>query len=368
MTELKSYPLALPKLGKLEREYLMRAFDSGWISSKGEFILEFERGFANYIGRDHGVSTSNGTTALHLALSSLGIESADEVIVPDLTFVSPANMVRLSGAKPVFADSNPDYWGVDANTIKQRLTKKTKAVVVVHLYGHPVDLDPILELCESRDLNLIEDCAEAHGAKYKGKKVGSFGRVSCFSFFGNKLLTTGEGGMCLTDDEALSEKMRLLRDHGADRTRHFWHPVMGFNYRMTNLQAAVGCGQLKSLPERVRQYQRIGHAYTKRLDASRFTPHPEMDWAECVFWMYTLLINGTKARQRDRVIERLNGDGIETRPIFYPISRLPPYRIERANNPVADSLSRKGVSLPTYASLTNDDINYICDRLEANCP
>jgi len=366
-TRAKKYPLALPELGKLERKYLMEAFDSGWISSKGKFILEFEKGFANYIGRDHGISTSNGTTALHLALASLGIGPGDEVIVPDLSFVSPANMVRLSGARPVLADSNPYYWGVDVNTIEQCLTRKTRAVLVVHLYGHPVDLDPILELCNSRGLDLIEDCAEAHGAMYKGKKVGSFGRVSCFSFFGNKLLTTGEGGMCLTDDEALAEKMRLLRDHGADRNRQFWHPVIGFNYRMTNLQAAVGCAQLKSLPKRIRKYQRIGHAYTRRLDSSKFAPHPEMKWAECVFWMYTLLVVGINEKRRDRIIEQLKKDGIETRPIFYPISSLPPYQKERTNNTVAKSLSKRGISLPTYASLTNDDINYICDRLQAIC-
>jgi perosamine synthetase len=345
---------------------LLDAFDSGWISSTGRYVSQFQQNFARYVGAGAGVATSSGTTALHLALSACGIKEGDEVVVPDLTFVSPANMVTLVGAKAVMADSNRAYWGVDADAIKRRLTKRTKAIIVVHLYGHPVDLDPISELCESENLTLIEDCAEAHGARYRGKKVGSFGRVSCFSFYGNKLLTTGEGGMCLTDDSVLAEKLILLRDHGADRRKHFWHPVVGFNYRMTNLQAAIGCAQLQSLDDRVSRYRKIGKAYEDNLKdvlGSQVSPHPHMDWAYCVFWMYTILIDGLGRRLRGNLQRYLETKGIETRPMFYPVSKLPPFRDHAYTNRVANELSERGLSLPTYEGLDDNGIAFISRTL-----
>ncbi len=361
-----TYPLARPKLGAPEKKLLIQAFDSGWISSSGEFISKFEGNFCNYIGTKYGIATSNGTTALHLALVSTGVGIGDEVIVPDLTFVSPANMVALAGGKPILADVNRDYFGLDINTIKQKLSSRTKAIIVVHLYGHPVDLEPIVELCESRNLVLIEDCAEAHGALYNGKRVGGFGRVSCFSFYGNKLVTTGEGGMCLTNDEQLREKLKLLRDHGADRNRHFWHPEIGFNYRMTNLQAAIGCAQLESLEARIEKYRRIGHWYSQTLVerlGSKVIPHPEMSWAKCVFWMYTFIIQDLNPRQREKLQSFLASKGIETRPIFYPISTLPAFSSEEIQNPIANELSGKGISLPTYEELEENDILKICDSI-----
>jgi perosamine synthetase len=358
------YPLARPKLGPLERRYMLEAYDSGWVSSRGKFITEFESKFGAYVGTKFGVATSNGTTALHLALAALGISRLDEVVVPDLTFISPANTVTYTGAKPVFADSNRDYWGVDDKTIRKRVTKRTKAVIVVHLYGHPVDLDPIVDLCESKGLTLIEDCAEAHGAEYKRRRVGSFGRISCFSFYGNKLLTTGEGGMCLTQDAMLADKMKILRDHGADRSRHFWHPVIGFNYRMTNIQAAIGCAQLETLENRVNDYRRVGRQYTEILSkAEEFVTHPETEWARCVYWMYTLLIRGASPDARDAILQRLGREGIETRPMFPPISTLPPYAHNNPTNPVAMALSCSGLSLPTYQDLTPNEIETICHRL-----
>lgn len=357
------YPLARPKLGKLERDTLLEAFDSGWISSSGSFISELQEEFADYIGMKKGIATSNGTAAIHLALASLGIQKGDEVIVPDLTFISPANMILQTGAKPVLVDSNPDYWGLDAHTIEKKLTDRTRAVIVVHLYGHPVDLDSILELCESHNLNLIEDCAEAHGALYKGRKVGSFGQISCFSFYGNKLLTTGEGGMCLTNNSLLEEKMKLLRDHGADRTKHFWHPITGYNYRMTNLQAAIGCAQLKTLDKRIEKYRSIGHWYTSNLSETLqddIAPHPEMTWASCVFWMYTFLIKALNLEKREKLLDLLDKRGIETRPIFYPISKLPPYQVyDSGDNNIAQYLSSRGLSLPTYQELELQDIEII---------
>jgi perosamine synthetase len=346
---------------------LIEAYDSGWISSSGSFILEFQKQFADYIGMKEGVATSNGTSAIHLALSAAGIGEGDEVIVPDLTFVSPANMVLQAGARPVFVDSNKEYWGIEADTVREKLTTRTKAVIAVHLYGHPVDLDPLIELCRTKDLFLIEDCAEAHGALYKGKKVGSFGQLSCFSFYGNKLLTTGEGGMCLTKDGSFAEKMKMLRDHGADRKRHFWHPIVGFNYRMTNLQAAIGCAQLKSLDKRIEKYRQLGHRYSSDLKEKlkdEVVTHPEMNWATCVFWMYTLLIKDLNPERRERVQEQLEIRGIETRPIFYPISSLPPYHHDDSSlNSVASYLSDRGLSLPTYEELSSQDVDIITDSL-----
>jgi perosamine synthetase len=355
-------------MGRLEREYLLRAFDSGWISSSGEYIGRFENEFSHYIGASYGVAASNGTAAIHLALVGSGVSRGDEVIVPDLAFVSPASMTINAGAKPVFADSNRNYWGVDANSIKQKVTRRTKAVIVVHLYGHPVDLDPIVELCSSRDLILIEDCAEAHGSLYKGRKVGGFGLVSCFSFYGNKLLTTGEGGMCATDDLELRNRMKLLRDHGADRSKHFFHSVIGYNYRMTNLQAAIGLAQLGSLDARVEKYRRIGHWYTSLLQEisnRKITPHPEMSWANCVFWMYTFLTDKLRQNGRERLLSRLDSRGIETRPMFSPISTLPPFKPNNSRNPVASSLSGRGVSLPTYEGLEQKDVQAICAEIES---
>lgn len=361
------YTLARPVLGEQERDYLLEAFDSGWISSAGEFILRFQKEFADYIGSKYGIATSNGTTAIHLALVASGIGKGDEVLVPDLTFISPANMVLQTGAKPVLVDSNKDYWGIDVDTIKQKLSERTRAVIAVHLYGHPVDLDPIVELCNSKNLILIEDCAEAHGALYKGKRVGGFGHISCFSFYGNKLLTTGEGGMCLTRDPSIEEKLKLLRDHGADRKQHFWHPIIGYNYRMTNLQAAIGCAQLQSLEKRIENYRMVGREYASSLKekfGSHVTPHPEMPWSRCVFWMYTLLIDSLDPIKRERLRSYLAEEGIETRPIFYPISKLPPYQGDaEMSNPNAISISNKGISLPTYEGLESTDIDVITNAL-----
>ena len=207
-------PIAEPDIGSEELANVTEAVKSGWISSKGAFIEKFEGTFAKYLNLKNGVSVSNGTVALHLALAAIGISSGDEVIVPTLTFIAVANAVRYTGAVPVFIDSNPDYWCIDPEKIEEKITRKTKAIIPVHLYGHPCNMEPISEICRKYGLLIIEDCAEAHGAEYKNKKVGTFGTISCFSFYGNKIITTGEGGMCLTDNEELAEKMRMLRDHG----------------------------------------------------------------------------------------------------------------------------------------------------------
>ena len=281
----------------------MAAVKSGWVSSKGPFIEEFETNFANYIGTKYGVATSNGTTALHLAFAALGIKRGDKVLVPSLDFVSVANAVTYVGAKPVFLDSHPAYWCLDPSKIAENIDKQTKALVAVHLYGHPCDMDEIVKITNDYNMHLIEDCAEAHGAEYKNKKTGSFGIISCFSFYGNKIITTGEGGMCLTDDASVSRKMKILRDHGMNPDRRYWHDIIGFNYRMTNLQAALGVAQLQKIDRLINKKRTIANNYEKLMkDLPSVTPAPEMPWAKSVYWLYSVLVN---ASIRDTIITNL---------------------------------------------------------------
>lgn len=348
-------PVCEPSLGEEELENVVQAVRSGWISSSGRFVAEFEENFADYCGIRYGVSTSSGTTALHLALVALGIKKGDEVIVPALTFISPANAVTYCGAKPVFVDSHKDYWCIDPEKIE--ITPETRAIIPVHLYGHPCDMGPIMDLAQDHDLYVIEDACEAHGAEYKGKKIGSFGDVSCFSFYGNKILTTGEGGMCLTDDDELYEKMRILRDHGFDPERRYWHNVIGFNYRMTNLQAAVGVAQLKRLDEFVRKKRNIAKWYERGLTHETIELHPEMPWAKCVYWMYSILVPDCGG-----LIERLEENGIDTRPFFYPVSVLPLYKTDE-RFPVAERLSLMGVNLPSSTRLMKEEVEYVCENV-----
>lgn len=353
-------PVAEPDIGKVELKYVSEAVKSGWISSKGFFIREFEERFSKYIGMKYGISTSNGTAALHLALVSLGINRGDEVIVPDLTFASVANVVIHTGAKPVFIDSHPEYWCIDPSKLEERITKNTKAIIPVHLYGHPCNMDPIMKIAEDYDIYIIEDCAEAHGAEYKGKKVGSFGDISCFSFYGNKIITTGEGGMCLTNDEELAERMRIIRDHGMRPEKRYWHEVVGFNYRLTNLQAALGVAQLEKINAFIRRKRKLAETYNSLLkDVKGITLPPEMSWAKNVYWLYSILIdNNSYGINRDKLVSKLAESGIETRCFFYPMHVMPPYKKYATNCrfPVAEKLSSNGINLPSSVNLTEEEI------------
>jgi perosamine synthetase len=357
-------PIAQPELGAEELQNLTEAFKSGWVSSKGPFIEKFEQGFSRYIGTKYGVSTSNGTTALHLALVALGIGKGDKVLVPSLTFVAVANAVSYTGATPVFVDADPEYWCMDPSKIEAEIDEKTKAIIPVHLYGHPCEMEKIKSVADSHKLIIIEDCAEAHGAEYKGKKVGSFGCISCFSFYGNKIITTGEGGICLTDNEEIASKMRILRDHGMNPDKKYWHDIIGFNYRMTNLQAAIGVAQLSKIEFLINRKREIAAMYAKLLrDLPSITPAPEMPWAKSVYWLYSILV---EKKARNRIIDYLDKEGIETRPFFYPIPMLPPYRSSSARTAVAEELSNSGLNLPSGFKLTNSQIEKIIDSL-AQC-
>ncbi|MFC2003541.1 DegT/DnrJ/EryC1/StrS family aminotransferase [Chloroflexota bacterium] len=353
--------IAEPSIGEEELTNVVEAVRSGWISSKGKFIQEFEEKFAHYCGVKYGVATSNGTTALHLALSALEIGAGDEVIVPTLTFVATANAVRYTGAKPRFVDSHPDYWCIDPKKTEDVITSKTKAVIPVHLYGHPCDMDAIMNIAQRYNLYVVEDAAEAHGAEYKGRKVGSFGDIACFSFYGNKILTTGEGGMCLTNEERLAEKMRILRDHGMSPQRRYWHDTIGFNYRMTNMQAAVGVAQSSKLEEFVKRKRQSSGLYNSLLAGVKgVSLPPEMPWAKNVYWMYSILIQDDFGIGRDELMQRLEQRGVETRPLFSPLHIMPPHKT-RGRFPIAEELSKKGINLPSSMNLTQEEIEYIAD-------
>jgi len=353
-------PIAEPDIGEEELQDVIEAVKSGWVSSKGPFIEEFERSFSGYINVKHGVATSNGTTALHLALVALGIGEGDKVVVPSLSFIATANAVTYTGARPVFLDSHPDYWCIDPSKIEKKIDSRTKAVLVVHLYGHPCNMDEIMALAEAHKLHVIEDCAEAHGAEYKGQKVGSFGIISCFSFYGNKIITTGEGGMCLTNNEELADKMRILRDHGMNPYKKYWHDIIGFNYRMTNLQAALGVAQLKKIDFLIAKKRRIAIAYKRLMqDLPDVTPAPEMPWAKSVYWLYSVLV---KRAYRDKIINHFEKEGIEARPFFYPLHILPPYK-RGLTLPVAEDLSAMGLNLPSGSRLSKEQIQEVVKSL-----
>ena len=351
-------PVAEPEIDNEELQNVIEAVKSGWVSSKGPFIEEFERNFSSYVNVKYGVTTSNGTTALHLALVALGLGKGDKVLVPSLAFAAVANAIAYTGAEPIFVDSHPEYWCINPSEIEEKIDSKTKAIMVVHLYGHPCDMDEIMRMAEDHGLHVIEDCAEAHGAEYKGRTVGSFGVVSCFSFYGNKIITTGEGGMCLTNDEELASKMRMLRDHGMKPDKRYWHDIIGFNYRMTNLQAALGVAQLKKMDFLIAKKRQIGIAYKKLLqNLPTVKPAPEMPWAKSVYWLYSVLVD--KAL-RDKIIQYLEERGIEIRPFFYPIHILPPYK-KKIKLPVAEELSAAGLNLPSGFRLS---VNQIQEAVE----
>lgn len=357
-------PIASPCIGREERSNVLDALISGWISSKGPFVEKFERLFADYCRVKHGVSTSSGTASLHLALKALGVKDSDEVIVPTLSFISTANAVAYCNAKPVFVDSNPEYWCIDPEGIAESITGRTKGIIAVHLYGHPCDMKPITELARDHKLFVVEDCAEAIGSEYKGRAVGSLGDVGCFSFYGNKTITTGEGGMITTNSRMLSEKIRVLKNYGMNPKKRYWHDVVGFNYRMTNIQAAIGVAQMKRIQYFVARKRWIASKYSNRLrNVEGLTLPVEMPWARSTFWMYSLLVEKQYGLRRDELMRRLSKKGVETRPLLQPTHLMPPYRTKE-RFPVAESLAKKGLSLPSGVNLSETVVKRICSLIQ----
>jgi perosamine synthetase len=359
-------PVAAPALVGRELEYVTDCLNTTWISSTGDYIERFECAFADFCAVEHAISCCNGTSALHLALLALGAEAGDEVIVPSLTYVASVNAIRYCGAKPVLVDTETQTWTLDTEALASLVTPRTKGIVAVHLYGHPVDLDPVLALAREHGLFVLEDAAEAHGARYKGRVVGSLGDCAMFSFYGNKIVTTGEGGMVVTDDGELAAKLRLLRGQGQDPARRYWFPVVGYNYRLTNVAAAIGLAQMERIDWHVARRREIAKWYRDELEGDeRFLFSPEADWAESSYWMSSILLTDAAPRSRDEVASALAANGVDTRPFFYPVHTLPPYA-ELASNrsfPVSEALAQRGLNLPSSALLSRDDVACVCAAL-----
>ncbi|HEX2616791.1 MAG TPA: aminotransferase class I/II-fold pyridoxal phosphate-dependent enzyme [Flavobacteriales bacterium] len=348
-----------PQLDGKELDYVTECLRTGWISSQGAFVKRFETQFAERCQMPHALAVSNGTVAIHLALVALGVGEGDEVIVPDLTFAASINTIIHAGATPVIADVHPDTWTLDPAEVERLITPRTKAIMPVHLYGHPCHMDELMALAKKHDLFVVEDSAEALGAHYKGRPVGSFGDASTFSFFGNKTITTGEGGMTLFRDPVVADRAIVLRDHGMDKQKRYWHQLVGFNYRLTNVQAAIGVAQLERLDEFVEAKRRLAAIYTAGLKAiGGITPPPEADWAMNGFWLYSCLLQEGFGVGRDELMEKMMRNGVETRPLFYPLHEMPPYvRYIRPGQtfPVSTALSRAGISLPSSVTITREE-------------
>jgi perosamine synthetase len=355
----KFVPVYEPSITDRELAYVTDAVKSGWISSIGEYILEFERKFAGFIGVKYAVAVSNGTSALHLALASLGITHGHEVIVPDFTFIATANAVTYTGAKPVFADIDPEHWCIDPEDIVRKITPHTKAIIPVHVYGHPAEMGRIMAIANDYGLYVVEDAAEAHGAEYKGKKTGSFGNFGIFSFYGNKILTTGEGGMLTTDDPQLYTRALALRDHAMSKEKRYWHTDIGFNYRMTNLQAALGLAQLERIEELLRRKLAIFQWYAESLGKrTGFRLNSQAPWAKNVYWMVCLLLDKRTRISRDDLIAQLRSKGIDSRPFFYPLTHMPMYK-RHVPNRVAQDIAQCGINLPSGYGLDQETVYHI---------
>ncbi len=351
-------PISKPSVGLRERELVLDALDSGWVSSIGKYIDEFEEQFARYCGTRYALAVSNGTTALHLALEALGLKPGDEVIVPDLTFVATANAVAYTGATPVLADIDPETLCIDPASVKALITPRTKAIIPVHLYGHPADMDALTELADANGIAIIEDAAEAHGAEYKGRRVGGLGKCGVFSFYGNKVITTGEGGMLTTDDPDFWQRAKRLRDHAMSPTRRYFHEERGFNYRITNLQAALGVAQLERIDDFLNRRAEIMDWYRDSIQTSdRVRLNRVKNWAKSAFWMVCLEVDSFDRAQRDAVMQALKIRGIDSRPYFCTMSSMPMYH--QAPLKVAARKADIGLNLPSFYELTRSDVQRI---------
>lgn len=361
-------PVNQPLLDGREKELLAECIDTGWISSDGPFVAEFERRFAGYIGARHGIAVCNGTAALEVALFAAGVEPGDEVIMPSFTIISCALAALRLGAVPVLVDSEPETWGMDVSAIAPRITSRTKAIMPVHIYGHPVDMDPVLDLALERGLLVVEDAAEVHGAEYKGRRCGTLGHVSSWSFYANKIITTGEGGMVLTSDEGMAARAASYRNLCFRPEKRFYHTDLGYNFRMTNLQAAIGVAQMERVEEFVGIKRRLGEYYRKRLatiPGIRF--QVEKPWAKSVYWMYSVELDESAGLDAATAMRELAARGIGTRPFFLGLHEQPAlhaaglFRGERY--PVAERIARQGFYLPSGMTLTEEQIDEVVDAV-----
>lgn len=359
-------PISQPYLTASAQTLVLDCLQTGWISSRGVYVEQFEQAFAALVGCEYAVSVSNGTAALHLALLALGIGPGDEVIVPDLTFAATANAVLHCGATPVLCDVSRSHWTLEIDALKACITANTKAIIPVHLYGNPADMTAINQIAQTHNLALVEDCAESLGARYQGKATGSIGHLGCFSFFANKMITTGEGGMVTTNDAALAEKVRCFRDHGMLPARRYWHEVAGLNYRMTNIQAALGLSQLECFEQFAERRQAIELQYqTELADVPGISFKQVLPQATAVNWLTSLVIDpllfGATSVQ---LFAFLQQHQVECRPFFYPLHQQPPYAADAAAFSQSAIVSAQGLSLPTFYTLTQVQISRVCDLIK----
>jgi len=350
-------PVYQPYFHGNEKLYVNQCLDSSWISSKGKFIGEFEEKFAHYVGAPHATSVCNGTVALHLALLALDIQPGDEIIVPTLTYVASVNTILQVGAKPVFVDSLADTWQIDPADVQRKITPKTRAVMAVHLYGHPCDMQLLMDICKEHNLFLIEDCAEAFGTYYRDQHVGTFGDIATFSFFGNKTLTTGEGGMVLMKDKNIYTRAAHLKNQGTSEHLQYWHDTPGYNYRMTNICAAIGLAQLEKVDEILTKKRQLAEWYKIGLKNLPLITHEETGDIRHSFWMCSILLN--EAKHRDPLREHLKTAGIETRPLFYPAHQMAMYKKQDEKHPVAESLGSRGINLPSWPGMTREQADTV---------
>lgn len=362
----KIIPVCEPKLGGNELKYISQCVKTNWISSAGDFIEKFEKKFSKCCGVKYGISCTNGTTALHLALATLGIGRGDEVIIPTFTMIATANAVSYLGAKPVLVDSEKRTWNIDPERIEEKITKKTRAIMPVHTYGHPADMDKILKIAKKHKLYVVEDAAEAHGAMYKGRKIGSLGDIACFSFYANKIITTGEGGIVVTNNKKIAQIVHTLKNHAFSHERHFWHKYQGFNYRMTNLQAAIGLAQVEKFDQLVQARIDNARYYNALLkDVKGITLPPQTEGIKNVYWMYSIVIEDDFGLSRDELRQFLAEKGIDTRTFFIPVHLQPIYFKKRQQRfPVSEELCRKGMYLPSAATLTKKDMKYVVECIK----
>lgn len=367
MKEIR-YQVSKPVLIGNEREYVLDAIESGWISSSGRYLSRFEDQVSNYLGIEGGIAVSSGTTALHIACKALGVHPGDKVLVPDLTYVATANAVSYCGGRPLFVDCDPKTWNVTLGTIEDAYESDVVGAIITHLYGLPAPVEKIKEFCSEKGIWLIEDCAEAFGAKIDNRYVGSFGDASVFSFYGNKIISTGEGGMVFAVDENIRETMKLLRGQGMSAGKRYWHTILGYNYRMTNVAAAIGCGQVENADIHIAERKRIANSYMDKLsllESERVMQFPaKIEGYENVYWLFSIVINALTREERDGLMSNLDNDhGIETRPFFVPMHMLPIHSPTNATYPNAESISTSGLNLPTYTGLKEEAIQEIADAL-----
>jgi len=358
-------PVYKPSITEREKEYVNQCLDSSWISSKGKFTELFENEFAKKTEVKYATTVSNGTVALHLALLSLGVGEGDEVIVPTFTYIASVNSIQYTGATPVFVDCDPVSWQINPVEVEKKITNKTKAIMVVHLYGQSCDMKSICDIANRYNLFVVEDCAEAFGTKFNNQHVGSFGDIATYSFFGNKTITTGEGGMVVTNNETLYERAKHLKSQGLADHRQYWHDTIGYNYRLTNIACAIGLAQLERSNDLLLRKRQIADYYKEKFENTNYHFHQEVSGTYHSYWMCSILINKDKfgKNTRDKLRNHLDSKGIETRPLFYPVHTMPMHYSKYEMHKISEDIGRRGINLPSYPDLTEEQLEYICESI-----